>query len=166
MLWTWHPDETQWIPRTLQPGEEHALSDQARLWVIDPDRLVLFARLSAAVNGHAALPIHPLADRDEITIGTAHWCVSFDSMPMREIFRATDQPLQCGRCCGPLGDGEAVIVCPQCRAHHHDSETLPCWTYGPTCGRCHRPTGETLWQPAPLHRSQRRGRPDAAHPTR
>ena len=166
MLWTWHPHGRQWISQTLQPGDEYELNDQARLWAIDLNRLLLFARPSVAVNGQLTLPLHPLADRDEITIGTALWCVSFDSMPERKVFRSTGDPLHCVRCCGPLMDGEVTIICPQCHTHYHDSEALPCWTYGPTCARCRRPTGREIWQPAPLHGSSRKLRHDHTATTR
>jgi len=165
MVWTWQLTERQWIPQQLPLGEEYALGDQARLWAIEPDGLLLFAKPAVAVNGQPALPLQPLADWDEIAIGLALWCVGFDAVPEREIFRTTDPPLHCARCCNPFLAGTRTIICPQCDAHYHDSETLPCWTYGPTCTRCQRPTGGTVWHPAPLHRSSRRhhhGHPPAA----
>lgn len=158
LLWTWHAQEARWQAQPLCPGEECVLDDQARLWVIDQERLLLFARRSVAVNGHSARPIHQLADRDEIAIGTALWCVSFDAVPQRQTFRTNGHPLHCARCSGPLSDGDLTIRCLQCHAHYHDNEDLPCWTYSATCAHCRRPTGGTVWQPAPVHRPSRRPR--------
>lgn len=157
LLWSWDNQESRWHAQPLMPGGEVSLAEEARLWAMHDEVVILFARPGVGINGTAVLPIHPIADRDEITIGTAIWCVSFDSVPERKVFRSTGPPLQCGRCYGPLSDGEATIQCPQCHAHYHDSEALPCWTYGP-CARCRRPTGGAVWHPAPLHSSLRRPR--------
>lgn len=158
LLWTWQDQEARWQAQHLMQGEEVSLSEDARLWVVQDDLAILFARSSVGLNGRAALPFEPLADRDEITIGTAHWCISFVAQPERDVFRATHQSIQCARCCGPFTDGEPTTTCPHCRARYHDHDTLRCWTYGPACTRCHRSTTETLWEPAPLHRSTRRSR--------
>jgi len=166
LLWTWHNQETRWHAQHLERGEEVSLSEDARLWVVQDDLAILFARPSVGLNGCAALPLQPLADRDEIVIGTAHWCVSFATPPERNIFRAAGQLLQCARCCGPFTDGEHTITCPRCRARYHDSDSLRCWTYGPVCARCHRSTSETLWEPAPLRRSPRRSRHGEASTSR
>jgi hypothetical protein len=157
ILWAWHNRDTRWEAQPLVPGDEISLSADARLWLVQEDLVILFARPGVSLNGTAALSMHAVADQDEITIGTAIWCVSFDSIPERKTIRSAHQPLQCGRCCGPLSDGEAVIVCPQCRATYHDSESLPCWTYGPTCAGCRRSTARSIWQPEPVsdHRKAR-----------
>lgn len=155
MVWTWQQHEREWASRTLQPGEEYALSDEAKLWAIEPNHLLLFAQPPVAVNGQPALPLQPLADRDEISIGPSLWCVSFDAVPEHDIVPAANPPLHCARCCNLFLTGTRTIICPQCQARYHDSVSLPCWTYGPTCTRCQRPTGGTVWHPAPIRRSSR-----------
>jgi hypothetical protein len=166
ILWIWHDPEQQWKSQPLQPGNDYLLNEHARLWVVQTDVAILFAKPDVAVNGRAALPFQPLADRDEITSGIAHWCVSFVAQPERDAFRAFHQPIQCARCCGPFADGEPTIICPHCRARYHDHDTLRCWTYGPACSRCHRSTTEPQWEPAPLHRSTRRSRHNDASASR
>ncbi len=160
MIWTWQQERIQWVSHTLSIGGEWPLGEAAVLWAIADDILLLFAREQVAVNGIAALPIQRLADRDEMTIGTTTWCVSFDALPAREVFHAIDQPIHCTRCHGLFCQGDAMIVCPQCRACYHDHDELPCWTYGPTCARCGRATAQMVWQPDPLSRSSRRVRHD------
>lgn len=155
ILWTWHDQNRQWKPQPLQPSDDIALGKEARLWAIQNDTILLFARPSVFVNGRPALPLQPLADRDEIHIGAAVWCVSVDSLPTHERFHASEQVIQCARCQGVLADGDATIICPQCQARYHDTTRLPCWTYGPTCARCRRSTARSIWQPEPLSRSTR-----------
>jgi hypothetical protein len=42
------------------------------------------------------------------------------------------------------------VQCPRCRAWHHETPDLVCWSYGARCARCDRPTTGAAWQPEPL----------------
>ena len=159
ILWTWQTEDQRWRPQAVAAGAELPLGDAARLWTAQDGGALLFAQPSVTVNGRSALPLNVIEDRDEIRVGSTTWCLSFDSAPIRERFHDAGQAIHCARCQGPLADGEATILCPQCHARYHDGE-LRCWTYVSTCGRCRRSTAQRVWQPDPLIRTTRTLRHD------
>jgi LSD1 subclass zinc finger protein len=102
---------------------------------------VLLARKGARlrVNGQAlTLGLRVLRDRDEIWL-EGHRCFFSDEQlalvaPYPESLRRAD----CPRCRQPLEPGQPAVRCPSCQAWHHASESLPCWSYAPTCAVCRR----------------------------
>jgi hypothetical protein len=46
-----------------------------------------------------------------------------------------------------LRDGDQIVRCPRCRAHHHAA----CWTYDVRCQKCDCPTGDAHWVPDSLN---------------
>jgi len=105
---------------------------------------------TVCVNGRRLdLGIHHLAEKDEIRVGPNLMLFSAESLPRVESFPGTGKP-RCPRCRQPIDAGSDAVKCPTCRVWYHQSEELPCYTYGETCCLCSRPTdleGGYSWTP-------------------
>ncbi len=107
-------------------------------------RCILFARDGVTVNGLPPLPIQVLRDRDEIRAAGQTIYFTADAIPQESILR-TSMPLRCARCLGGLAEGDRVVRCPRCLAHHH-----PCCWHGAGCLKCLHPAASLAWTPEPL----------------
>lgn len=88
------------------------------------------------------LGLHVLQDRDEIRIGGRRFFFSAESLARVVPFPGSDRVLLCARCRQQIADGTPAVGCPSshCGAWHHQTDELPCWTYGATCTLCDQPT--------------------------
>jgi hypothetical protein len=104
------------------------------------------------VNGLPLLGgIRALRDRDEVRgPGPEHWFFSSELLARVEAFPGPGQ-VPCPRCRQPIEPQTPAVRCPDCRLWHHQTEALPCWTYGETCAQCHQATALDAgyrWTPA------------------
>jgi hypothetical protein len=89
------------------------------------------------VNGQPlVLGIRVLRDRDEISFDGHRGFFSTEELAQIVPFPGLPQPAFCPRCKQKMETGDLAVVCPHCRAWHHQSEKYPCWTYGGTCALC------------------------------
>ncbi len=164
MAHMWQSDGPAWVRRPLA-GNYAVLGAQPELPIrsamaLPPDRgpvlLGLYARgdsppvwvlLSAAesrvwVNGQIlSCGLCVLRDRDEIMIaGRSRFYFSTEELARMEPFPASEGPVYCARCRQPIQPGTPAVRCPACGHWCEQSETKPCWTYGPTCPLCEQPT--------------------------
>jgi hypothetical protein len=143
--WSWDNEGRLWRPTTtLADGFDVAA--QARLVPLRAGRWALLSRGPASVNGRPCLPLHVLADRDEVAVGGRRFCISLTSQAEVVSFRATSRRVRCARCLGVLQDGDEIVECPRCRTHRHS----PCWAYDTICQTCGFTTGAASWTPDPL----------------
>ena len=93
--------------------------------------------VALSVNGQPlVLGIRALRDRDEISIAGQRCFFSTEELARIVTFPGLAQPVYCPRCKQKVGVGQLAVACPHCCAWHHQSETLPCWAYAPTCALC------------------------------
>jgi len=93
--------------------------------------------VSLRVNGlPLALGIRALRHRDEIAVAGQRCYFSTEELAQVLAFPGLAQTACCPRCKQRLEIGDLAVMCPHCNAWHHQSETYPCWTYGPTCALC------------------------------
>ncbi len=147
ILWSWDDNTARWEPTLLELGQQAVLSGDARLVPRAGNRCALLAATGVKVNGIPALPLRLLGDRDEIRAGGRIFCLSLESMLEVRRFSPGEKVILCARCQAPLGDDEAVLACPRCRAAFHEV----CWGYHSECARCRRSTTEPVWIPERLH---------------
>jgi len=102
----------------------------------------LLAREGVTVNGLAALPIQLLNDRDEIRVDGEFFYFACDGVPQESVLQSA-APLRCARCLGDLENGDRVMRCPGCVAHHHPA----CWFEGNGCQKCQHPARSLVWKP-------------------
>jgi len=110
---------------------------------------------SAKVNGRAPLfGVHVLQDKDEIWFmnGDVGCRVFFSTENPAHVepFPSMDHAFFCPRCKQKITEGSPSVKCPRCDIWHHQSDDLPCWTYGHHCGVCDQPTdldSGDLWTP-------------------
>ena len=105
---------------------------------VSPSWTLLRGRGAALrVNGQPlVLGIRALRDRDEISIAGQRCFFSVEALANIVAFPGLAQPVCCPRCKQNVEVGQLAVACPHCRAWHHQSETLPCWSYAPTCALC------------------------------
>jgi len=114
----------------------------ARLVRIPGGGSALLAPITVRLNGVPCLPIQILRDRDEIS--TPHHLYCFTTATAAAVtFTGGCGKMRCARCLGQLIDGESIVECPRCRAHHHADH----WKYGPGCQKCNYPTTGPSWIP-------------------
>jgi hypothetical protein len=118
------------------------------------ERWVLFSRdARLQINGEPVwLGLRVLRDRDEIRLVSGER-LYFSSERLAEVvpLPAPPRPVHCARCRKPIEAGEPAVLCPQCQTWHHQSDALPCWTYGERCALCPQPTSLSAglhWSPA------------------
>jgi hypothetical protein len=123
------------LPRTIDPAGRYdcGLIRVEQNWV-----LVSTAAARVRVNGHTLTTrIRVLADRDEVTLGGRRFYYSKEELAAPEAYQGGT--LRCPRCKQPVTSGQQVVRCPQCRAIHHQTEKLNCWSYSDTCSLCQQP---------------------------
>jgi hypothetical protein len=94
------------------------------------------------VNGFAPVAgLRVLRDRDELRVGASGTVFfSAETLAHVEEFPGAGRAIFCGRCRQPLRQGEVAVRCPGCGIWHHQADSLPCWTYAPTCAFCPQAT--------------------------
>jgi len=104
--------------------------------------LVVAPDCDVRVNGFAPVAgIRVLQDRDEIRTASAEpLFFSVESLAHTEEFSGGERPVFCGRCRQAIRSAEMAVRCPRCGIWYHQTENLPCWTYGPSCGFCPQST--------------------------
>jgi hypothetical protein len=116
-----------------------------RRTVGEPDTswsLLIPAAVPVLVNGAPSpLGLVVLADRDEIRVpGLPPVFFSTETLAAIVPFPAGAPRGFCPRCKQPIELGASAVSCPDCGLWYHQSDTLPCWTYGDRCAACARPT--------------------------
>ena len=148
MIWWRWDDKGKCWQASLVPSEApFRVSDEARLIPVNGTRRwALLAGDGARVNGLPCLPIEILDDRDEVCIAGQRYLFCGQSPPEVVTF-SSDKKIRCARCLGRLVEGDQIVRCPRCRAHHH----APCWPYDARCQKCTFPTDGPPWVPEPLN---------------
>lgn len=92
------------------------------------------------VNG-GPLPtrIRALADRDELQVGAGRMYFTTETLAAVVPF-AGEASTCCARCRMAILAPTPAVACPGCGVWHHQTDTLPCWTYAPACALCEQPT--------------------------
>jgi len=137
--------------RRVDPEREAALLMPAglnRSWY-----LIAAPACAVRING-APLPtrIRALRDRDEIQVGSSRLYFSTETLAAVVPF-AGDGETRCARCRMAILSPTPAVACPDCGVWYHQTATLPCWTYTPTCALCEQPTaleGGFRWTPEAL----------------
>jgi hypothetical protein len=127
-------------------GTGTLLNGCARVIPLPGRRFGLLARDGVKVNGREGLPFQLLRDRDEIFAGGEFWCLSTKAAAAEAVFAAGKIPVRCARCLGTFQEGEAVSLCPCCRAQYHRAD----WAYDSVCAKCGHTTSGEPWVPDPL----------------
>lgn len=145
--WSWDKEARCWRSSLVHANAPFGVNGHARLIPLNGTRRwALLARDGVRVNGRPCLPIQILGDRDEIAIDEEHFCLSLQSPPAVVEFRANTKNIRCARCLGRLKDGDEIVRCPGCGAHHHGA----CWTYDARCQQCTFRTDGSAWVPDPV----------------
>ena len=120
-------------PIAIHPVSDSNCSD----WI-----LITGPETTVRVNGvAAALGIVALADRDEIRASDGSvFFFSSETLARVEPLPSSVARGFCPRCKQHIPAGEAAVRCPACGLWHHQSEAMPCWTYGPHCAACSQET--------------------------
>lgn len=146
--WRWDDESRCWRPTLVTLDAPFRVSDFARLIPLTGTRRwALLAGRGARVNGLPCLPMEILDDRDEVYIAGECYYFSAQSPPEVVTCAGDKKKIRCARCLGRLVDGDQIVRCPGCRAHHHAS----CWTYDVRCQKCPFPTDGRLWVPNSLN---------------
>ena len=97
---------------------------------------------SVRVNGKPLLSgMSVLRDRDEILIGgQTRLYFSTEELAKIEPYPGGEGLVFCARCRQPIQPATPAVRCPACGHWCEQSETKPCWTYGPTCPLCDQAT--------------------------
>jgi hypothetical protein len=143
LLWQSDDAEQRWRSAPIPVDTPVDLAPVARLVRAAAVRgCVLLARDGVRVNGMRCLPLQVLHDRDEICAAGKRFYFSVDALPEVSVFRS-HKTVRCARCLGLLADGEQVVRCPGCSAHHHPG----CWDHGGSCQKCRRSASGVAWTP-------------------
>jgi hypothetical protein len=106
--------------------------------------LLVAAEGEARINGFAPVAgVRVLEDHDEIRAGASRALFfSTETLARVEDFPGSERAVYCGRCRQPMVKGQPAVRCPspKCGIWYHQTESLPCWTYSPTCAFCPQPT--------------------------
>ncbi len=148
-LWRWDSPAGVWRAEPLAAGAGVALGPRVLALPLTSGGCGLLVEGRVAVNGVPALPLRVLQDRDEIRVDGESMYFSIDG-PADVVPFSGASSVRCGRCQGEMQEGVPAVQCPRCRSWHHQTPVLPCWSYGPQCSGCDRPTSGAAWQPAPL----------------
>lgn len=138
-LWT-SSDSGDWTPTPLDADAEARFP--LRRLIGPPDGWALISGdPTVRVNGSPLpLGIALLDDRDEISLPDRTVWFSTETQPQVEPFPESDARGFCPRCKLPIESASPSVRCPACGLWHHASDTLPCWTYAPTCTACAQET--------------------------
>ena len=110
---------------------------KSALWV-----LISSGAEKVHVNGQPLLAgLCVLRDRDEIQIGAqSRFYYSTEELARVEPYPGGEGPVFCARCRQEIKAGSPAVRCPACGHWCEQSESKPCWTYGPACPMCDQPT--------------------------
>lgn len=93
------------------------------------------------INGVvAAGGLRVLCDKDEIYFQGRRSYFSAETLADVVPFPGAAPAPFCPRCQQAIEAGTNAVRCPHCAIWHHQSESLPCWTYADTCAVCPQPT--------------------------
>ena len=145
--WRWDEKEKCWRPTLVPPAAAIDVGAMARLIPAGTRRWALLASGGVTVNGRPCLPMEILEDRDEVCVAGERYSFGALSPPEVITIGGDDRRIRCARCLDRLRDGDPVVRCPRCRAHHHAS----CWRYDVHCQKCECPTDGALWTPDSLN---------------
>ena len=148
-LWRWDGRDGVWRADAVAAGVTVALGPRVLAVPLTSGGCGLLVEGRVSVNGVPALPLRVLQDRDEIRVDDEALCFSIDG-PADVVRFSGPSSLRCGRCQGTMQTGEPAVQCPRCQTWHHQTPDLPCWSYGPQCSGCGRPTAGAAWRPEPL----------------
>jgi len=116
-----------------------AAAGDSPVWV-----LLVAAQGEARINGFTPVAgVRVLEDRDEIRAGAGRALFfSTETLAHVEEFPGAEHAVYCGRCRQAMVKGQPAVRCPspKCGIWYHQTESLPCWTYAPTCAFCPQPT--------------------------
>jgi hypothetical protein len=171
----WQLEESRWVRRLLaddalslaaapQAAARRTRSIELRIGVTlkryGTGESTLWVLLSSglekvSVNGQPLLAgLCLLHDRDEILIGAQRRLYySTEELASVEPFPGGNGPVYCARCRQAIQPATPAVRCPACGHWCEQSETKPCWTYGPTCPMCEQPTAFDTglrWSPEEL----------------
>lgn len=174
MAYVWHQEQPGWVRVTLpEAGLASAGRPTAEARPAAPDacggvtlrrygdaKSVLWVLLSSGaekvhVNGQPLLAgLCVLHDRDEILVGAeTRLYYSTEELARVEPFHGSQGAVFCARCRQAIQPGTPAVRCPACGHWCEQSETKPCWTYGPTCPMCDQPSAFDTglrWSPEEL----------------
>ena len=108
------------------------------------------------INGEkVVLGICTLSDKDETRVpGRASFFFSTEKLACVEPFPSgSGQRFFCPRCKQDIPPTSLAMRCPQCGVWHHQSDDLPCWSYGEHCTLCDQPSdldADYRWTPEEL----------------
>jgi hypothetical protein len=147
--WQWDDDGKCWRPTLVPPHGPWHLAERTAVVipVTGTRRWALLAHDDAKVNGLPCLPFEVLDDQDEVRIAGKQYCFSSQTPAEVVAFVDENKNIRCARCLGRLVEGDRIIRCPGCRAHHHAS----CWSYDTKCQKCPSRTDDILWVPESLN---------------
>lgn len=146
--WRWDDHGKCWRPTLVPPDVPYRLGDDARLIPVPGSRRwALLVGNGARVNGLPCLPFEVLDHRDEVRIAGGRYCFSAQTPAEEVAFVDQNKKIRCTRCLGHLANGDRIVRCPRCRAHHHAA----CWTYDTRCQKCPAATDDALWVPESLN---------------
>ena len=97
--------------------------------------------------------IRLLRDRDELRAGGRRTFFSGESLAEVVLFPGGERSVFCPRCRLEVAPGSPAVRCPGCNVWHHQTDDMPCWTYGDHCTLCEQPTALDVgfrWTPEGL----------------
>ena len=140
-------DVSVYPPRSLAEGfrfGEDTLAAVIRAGAEDSPVWVLLAAAEGdlRINGFAPVAgVRVLQDHDEIRANPSNTLFfSTETLARVAEFPGAERAIFCGRCRQPMQNAEMAVRCPQCGIWYHQTESLPCWTYAPTCAFDPQPT--------------------------
>ncbi len=118
---------------------------------------VLLARAGVRVDVNG-LPLGTglrlLRHQDEVRVDDAGtFFFSAETLPEIVPYPDDGQSRHCPRCKDVLKPGTPAVRCPCCALWYHQTDDMPCWTYGSRCGACDHPTAMDVgfrWSPEDL----------------
>jgi hypothetical protein len=135
-------EDGAWTAHPL--GAEGALAGDAairRTGTGSGDSWLLLAGDDVWLNGWPVyLGVAVLDDRDEIRTPAGRVFFSAEAAASIVAYPADAGRGDCPRCRQPLEPNTRAVRCPACGLFHHQTDDLPCWTYGDRCAGCPHPT--------------------------
>lgn len=147
----WHQDEAtrRGESTPLTPGRRLAYTPEALFVPLAPGRCALLATGAVTVNGLPVPALRMLDDRDAILVAGASAVFTAADRAAAVPLPAEAAGVVCPRCRSAIRAGERSVSCPACRAWHHETNEMPCWSYDAACGACGEPTADPAWRPEP-----------------
>jgi hypothetical protein len=104
--------------------------------------VVMSPRTIMNINGinMPMLGMHIVNDKDRAKLVGASFFFSSEKLARVETRSANAGAAVCARCRGPIAPSAEIVACPACGSLHHETQTLPCFSYAETCAVCLGPT--------------------------